>query len=84
MMKDKQFEKQICRSLQRKLQEANAHIDGLWVVQKPGRPRESHILEVRKGLLDAGTEKLLIESRRLFEIGYDDVNVSERIEGEHR
>jgi hypothetical protein len=84
MMKDKQFKKQILRSLKGKLQETNTHIDRFRVVQKPRRPRESHIFEVRKGLLDAGTEKRLIESRCLFEIGYDHVNVSKRIQGEHR
>ena len=38
---------------------------------------------MREGLLDACTEKRSIESRRLFEIGHNDINVSERVQGEH-
>lgn len=50
---------------------------------KTGRPREPRILEVRKGLLDTRIEESSIEARRLLEIGDNDIDVSQRIEGEH-
>jgi hypothetical protein len=63
----------------RDLQETNAHIDGFRVFQKTSRPCEPNILEVRKCLLDARIEERLIEACRLFEIGHNDIDVSQRI-----
>ena len=40
-------------------------------------------LEVPKGLLDTGIEERVIEACRFFEIGNDDIDVSQRIKGEH-
>ena len=78
-VKREQLKKQIVRAPKRKLQETNAYIDGFRVFQKAGRPRKPHILEVRKGLLDARIEERLIESCRLFQIGHHDVDVSQGI-----
>jgi hypothetical protein len=41
------------------------------------------LLEVPKGLLDTGIEECVIEVCRFFEIGHDDIDVSQRIKGEH-
>ena len=71
--------KQIRGPAKRNLQETNAHVDGFWILQKTGRPREPLILEVPKGLLDTGIEERVIEACRFFEIGNDDIDVSQRI-----
>jgi hypothetical protein len=61
IVKGEQFQKQILRSAKRNLQETNAHIDGFRILQKTGRPRESRILEVRKGLLNARIKERFIK-----------------------
>ena len=67
IVKREQFQKQFLRLAKRNLQETNAHIDGVGILQKTRQsPRKPHILEVRKGLLNTRIEERLIEARHLL------------------